>query len=245
MSRARPEMLKTRDSKSLLQKMACISDYSYGEVSSDDDCDSVNNNFSTRRIAVCSWFHSKKIWLGIIMLSITLGTIGLIYGVARKSAPSIKRKQCGSNPTEARMNGCHFEPMLSAWVPTECSFSDLVEEYQEQYGDIHENWPWFLDVNLTQRVTGAELDNLRAGNYSIIYTSYQPSHDLHCLYCWRKVSTALGRNWPLVDARSHEFHHATHCAQHITQILQQRELDVQESWGFPLMFHNCVPVVGG
>lgn len=184
--------------------------------------------------------------LVFLMLIITLSAIQIRRGITRAEPQEHKKKYCGSTPTEARQKKCLFEPMLSAWVPLECSYLDVIEEYQETYGDIHALWPWYWDKNATKRVEQEEFDILRAGNYTIIYTPYRASHDLHCLYSWRKVSTALGRNLTTADARSAQFYHATHCAQHITHSLYHPESNPNEApeiWTFPLMYHDCVSLL--
>ncbi|KAJ9143373.1 hypothetical protein NKR23_g6594 [Pleurostoma richardsiae] len=105
------------------------------------------------------------------------------------------------------------------------------------------DWPWFWDRNLTQRVSPMEVPLLRAGNYTAIYTTYHRSHDLHCLYCWRKVSHALQNGFKMMDARCHQFYHAKHCAMHIGETLIRKEEDeVLEKWAYPLMYHDCVPL---
>ncbi|KAH8785176.1 hypothetical protein F5883DRAFT_534375 [Diaporthe sp. PMI_573] len=162
-------------------------------------------------------------------------------------------KKCGKSPDEARQRGCIFEPQLTAWVAPECAFPEVVAEYQDAVGDMMAEWPWFWDAGLSQPVMSPEVPALQAGNYSVVYTPYQASHALHCLYCWRKVAYALEHGVDWVDARCHQFYHQRHCAFFIADKL----LDAEEwraagevledegdltTWTYPLLYHNCVPL---
>lgn len=235
----------------LLKPTAWSSSMRYDILQNKDE-EETDERHPTAFAAQQRWAYLKLAFSGIIILSLILGAWGLGYQTGYRTiytkkitappASSPGQKQCGSSPTEARERGCKFEPMLSAWVPPACSFQEIVDEYQLAYGDIHDIWPWYADYNLTQRVTGTEIDVLRAGNYSIIYTTFPASHDLHCLYTWRKVSHALGENLPLIDARSGQFYHNTHCAQHVTDMLYHPQV-MNDTWTFPLMYHDCIPIV--
>jgi hypothetical protein len=152
---------------------------------------------------------------------------------------------CGQSPAEARERGCHFEPMMSAWIPDACYFPELVAEYEEM-DDIWSTWEWYTDVNLEQSVTdAAALQNLREGNYTKIWTSRDHAHDLHCLYAWRKINMALERKFPLIDARSLEFHHSMHCSVDMSAYLREK---ADLPWGrkptrWPMLYHDCVPLL--
>lgn len=165
---------------------------------------------------------------------------GVVYGVVY-GAPLIVKYSCGNNPTEARESGCFFDPMMSAWIPDQCYFSDLAEEY----GDIFLTWNWYWDRNHTMAITAAdELAQIRAGNYTKIWTDYHHAHDLHCIYTWRKMALTLERNLLRLDARSLEFDHSRHCAMAISDILDGK--DPMEGslyvtiW--PMMYHDCLPI---
>lgn len=161
-------------------------------------------------------------------------------------------KQCGRSPDEARHRGCIFEPQLTAWVAPECAFPAVVAEFQDAVGDMMIEWPWFWDTGLSQAVGTLEVPALQAGNYSVVYTPYQASHALHCLYCWRKVAYALEHGVEWMDARCHQFYHQRHCAFFIADRLLDMEawraageVDDEEgltTWTYPLLYHNCVPL---
>lgn len=162
-------------------------------------------------------------------------------------------KQCGNSPDEARRRGCIFEPQLTAWVAPECAFPEVASEYQDAVGDMMAEWPLFWDTKLSQPVMSLDIPALQAGNYSVVYTPYQASHALHCLYCWRKVAYALEHGVDWMDARCHQFYHQRHCAFFIADMLLEAEdwraagmvlADEGDltTWTYPLLYHNCVPL---
>lgn len=175
-------------------------------------------------------------------------------------------KQCGSSPEEAQARGCVFEQQLAAWVPRACAFPDVVEEYKENFGDMMADWTWYWDSNTTMEVPPEAVPDLQRGNFSVVYTRYQASHDLHCLYCSRKIIYALSKGVAMMDARCHQFYHGgrlafcpvdgirgatgtdhsiAHCIQHIGNSLilaEKGEEKKKQTWVYPLMYHNCVPL---
>ncbi|KAK3400718.1 hypothetical protein B0T20DRAFT_494693 [Sordaria brevicollis] len=154
-------------------------------------------------------------------------------------------KQCGSSPSEAQARGCIFEQQLAAWVPRVCAFPDVVEEYKENFGDMMADWTWYWDSNATMEVPPEAVPDLQTGNFSVVYTRYQASHDLHCLYCSRKIIYALSKGIGMMDARCHQFYHGAHCIQHIGNSLimaEKGEEKKMQTWVYPLMYHNCVPL---
>ncbi|KAK3935490.1 hypothetical protein QBC46DRAFT_397391 [Diplogelasinospora grovesii] len=151
-----------------------------------------------------------------------------------------KAKQCGSSPAEARKRGCIFEQQLSAWTPPACAWPELVDAYRDEFGDMM-LWEWYYDKNLTKRVPETDVPLLQAGEYEVIYTPYEFSHDLHCIYCWRKLTHALSHGYSLLDARCHQFYHGTHCAQHVGNHLVN-ENNKKENWTYPILYHDCVPL---
>lgn len=179
-----------------------------------------------------------------LYLLLMIAVVGMIHKITAEKPRDHSEKQCGTNPTEARDRGCLFEPMMSAWIPEQCSLPDVVQEFQDKYGDIHSTWPWFWDGEATQEVLEKDFDILRAGNYSAIYTTHFPSHDLHCLYGWRKISAARERKLLLSDAKTADPFHGTHCAEYVAKRVYQPEPEFQPVWQWPMMYHNCAPIEG-
>ncbi|KAF7877011.1 uncharacterized protein EAF02_008231 [Botrytis sinoallii] len=112
---------------------------------------------------------------------------------------------CGRTPAEAVKNGCHFEPMLSSWVPEACYFTD------EGDYDVFDDLPWYSDPFLRQPLNTTEMMNVRAGNYGHVYTTWA-YHDEHCLYTWRKLAMAMEKRLPMVDTKTADEEHSQHCA---------------------------------
>ena len=68
---------------------------------------------------------------------------------------------CGNTSMEARVNNCHFDPMLISWVPEACYIADPSEEY-----DVSE-FNWFADAKRTQPV---DPSMIQTGDYSQVFT---------------------------------------------------------------------------
>lgn len=186
--------------------------------------------FCRRAILVCLSIAS------LVLLCSFLYQTGISYGTRR-----IAKYTCGSTPTEARQNDCFFDPMMSAWIPSTCYFDALAQEY----GDIFTTWGWFWDANHTQAITSAAgLAQVRAGNYTKIWTDYPHAHDLHCIYTWRKMALTLERNLLRLDARSLDFDHSVHCARTIGEILEGRDPMAGALYVtvWPMMYHDCLPI---
>ncbi|KAK6614534.1 hypothetical protein H4I96_00855 [Botrytis cinerea] len=79
---------------------------------------------------------------------------------------------CGRTPADAVKNGCHFEPMLSSWVPEACYFTD------EGDYDVFEDLPWYSDPFLRQPLNTTEMMNVRAGNYGHVYTTWRTTMNI-------------------------------------------------------------------
>ncbi|KAK7952810.1 uncharacterized protein PG986_008538 [Apiospora aurea] len=215
-----------------------------------DDIPDKQEDLSLRdrsRVILCGLVPPVKV---VLLLSVLFaGSLGLMFALTSPSAAAAGDgnggKQCGASPDEARGRGCLFEPQLSAWVPSQCGWQDVVDEFQEHFGDMHVLWPWYWDKNVTQRVRpGAQgISLLQAGNFSFAYTTYHQSHDLHCLYCWRKVSYALEHGFEWMDARCHQFYHARHCVEHIGGSLVEGDDPAElQKWAYPVMYHDCFPI---
>jgi hypothetical protein len=219
---------------------------SYTSLVSDDlsDADTLDKRKSSL------WRQGKKspVWFwvsGSLLLSMLMLSTFILLNCHRASAGTAIYS-CGRSPSEARAKSCQFEPMMSAWIPTQCSHPSLISEYP----DIFSTWSWFYDFNLTSPITAlSELEELRAGNYSKVWTSRKHAHDLHCLYAWRKTSIALdgeeGKQG-LLDKRSFDFYHSTHCAKHISKLLEGEDPLEGKLYAtaWPMMYHDCVSIGG-
>ncbi|KAJ5947842.1 hypothetical protein N7466_000857 [Penicillium verhagenii] len=120
---------------------------------------------------------------------------------------------CGLSASEARARNCHFDPMLYAWIPHECFHPEPMDEYHP-----FEDRIWYKDTNLTQPLDQVEMEQLTLGNIRIAYT--HTFHHEHCLYAMRKLAMATEKRWLLIDGRSADVHHATHCAKQIASFVK-------------------------
>lgn len=146
-------------------------------------------------------------------------------------------KQCGTSPEEAQARGCVFEQQLAAWVPRACGFPDVVGEYKENFGDMMAEWTWYWDRDTIMEVPSENVPDLQAGNFSVIYTKYQASHDLHCLYCSRKIIYSLSKGINMMDARCHQFYHGGMLASSV-----QREYSGKTLTGFQRTAYSILEI---
>lgn len=160
------------------------------------------------------------------------------YQSMTSAARSIDWISCGNSSAEARAAGCHYEPMQRSWIPHACYFKEPSEEY-----DPFSDRKWFFDTNLTHQITGKDLNRLREGDDLTAYTRF--FHNEHCVYCWRKLAIAIEKRLPMIDSKTANFHHSTHCAAMLMQELYEvgvGKFDTHFETHSPLMFQTCVPL---
>ncbi|KAH8811046.1 hypothetical protein F5884DRAFT_781046 [Xylogone sp. PMI_703] len=126
--------------------------------------------------------------------------------------------------------------MLISWVPSACYIPEPGDEY-----DVAE-FQWFYDENKTQPVPP---DEIRNGEYTHVFTD-GTHHDQHCIYTWRKLSIAIEKRLPLLDSKTADFHHSTHCAKSVRGVVQDalKSVDVYSKYysSVPRLFAECVPL---
>ncbi|KAM3065805.1 hypothetical protein ACMFMG_009971 [Clarireedia jacksonii] len=159
-------------------------------------------------------FRSTGHLLAFGVMTILFFTLFLlsVFAAARRTPQAVSKLEppdhtfCGHTPEDAIKNGCHFESMLSSWVPDACYFDGAEQGY-----DVFSDLPWFADPFLKQPLTDLEMMHVRAGNYSHVYTTWS-YHDEHCLYTWRKLAMAMERRLPYIDTKTANEEHSLHCA---------------------------------
>lgn len=169
--------------------------------------------------------------LAVIMIASALLAV-LAYNQVRREPQWIP---CGSTAAEARAANCHYEQMQRSWIPDACYFEEPSSEY-DPFGDR----PWFSDRN---RTIPANLDRLRSGDEELAFVRY--FHDEHCLYSWRKLHLAVQQGRRLIDTKTYDLHHTTHCAKSIAKLIVDSKVDGYKSppneyTESPLMFQECV-----
>ncbi|KAH7379848.1 hypothetical protein BKA64DRAFT_686478 [Cadophora sp. MPI-SDFR-AT-0126] len=212
-------------------------------INESEDAEKDSPEFRKHKTRACSL--GRGVIGATSFMLLILAVAGIVYKITAKGPPGHSKKQCGTSPAEVRESGCQFEPMLSAWVPQKYSLSDVVQEYQDKYGDIHSTWAWFWDNNATKVVFEKDFEILRPGNYSVIFNSHFPSHDLHCLYSWRKLSAARERKLSLTDSKTADPFLGIQCAEYVTKRVYQPKPKVEsepEIWHWSMMYHDCVPI---
>ncbi|KAF2095404.1 hypothetical protein NA57DRAFT_21537, partial [Rhizodiscina lignyota] len=110
----------------------------------------------------------------------------------------------GSSPEEAERNGCKFDIMMSAWLPSQCSNRTLSEEYLNQY-----NWQWYADPQLVEVFS---LEQMRKGQHRFAWTT-PDFHVTHCAYMLERMVRSMkmdGEKW--ADSDSVDIKHVHHCA---------------------------------
>jgi len=69
---------------------------------------------------------------------------------------------CGRSSIIAQQRGCVMEPLFYGWMPPQCSWKELSDQYP-----VFEDRTWYADKNMTVRIPSADL---WAGKHVHIYT---------------------------------------------------------------------------
>lgn len=144
---------------------------------------------------------------------------------------------CGNTSTSAREAGCGHEPMMRAWVPPECYYKDIIDDY-DQFHDRK----WFADKKMT---IPSNISRLESGDEELAYTRYW--HDEHCTYIFRKLAVAIEKRYPAVTNTMANIDHSHHCASMVALRLRNfyNETYVHIDDTFTeshLNFQTCVPM---
>ncbi|KAH8892555.1 hypothetical protein GQ53DRAFT_861943 [Thozetella sp. PMI_491] len=129
---------------------------------------------------------------------------------------------CGKTPEEAIARGCHFDMLVTAWLPARCIDTELVDEFME-IGQ----WEFYTRLHGETKHASYEPDVLGAiSKRKGIWTSRR-WHVTHCLYMFKKLSRALVNGWP-VDAEAISEPHTEHCMGAFKEALFGPPLDPDE-----------------
>lgn len=187
-----------------------------------------------------SWWRNALYILIVSTVSVAM-TVPLMLLVTPTLV--LKEKQpftytdCGNTSTSAREAGCGYEPMMRAWVPPECYFTDIIDDY-----DVFRDRKWFADKGLS---IPSDIDRLESGDEELAYTRYW--HDEHCTYIFRKLAIAVEKRYPAITRNMANIDHSHHCAHMVALRLQNsyNETFVHEDDTFTesiLNFQICVPM---
>ncbi|EED21255.1 hypothetical protein TSTA_084860 [Talaromyces stipitatus ATCC 10500] len=127
---------------------------------------------------------------------------------------------CGNTSTSARQAGCGYEPMMRAWVPPECYYTDIIDDY-----DVFRDRKWFADKGLS--IT-SNIERLESGDEELAYTPI-----------------AVEKRYPAISWNMANIDHSHHCAHMVALRIQNsyNETFVHEDDTFTesyLNFQTCV-----
>ncbi|KAH9903578.1 hypothetical protein F4778DRAFT_734718 [Xylariomycetidae sp. FL2044] len=112
---------------------------------------------------------------------------------------------CGSRTTqEYQANGCEYDILMNAWLPSQCIDRGSILSYQEE---DDESWQGYADAARTELIPYAEL-----GGYAMYYTSAR-DHTVHCLMMWKRQFRAFSEGWRYVDRGTTVANHTDHCVE--------------------------------
>ena len=184
------------------------------------------------------WSHCTQYVLAAVTITlfITLTT----YSILHLSIITNPVSNCGHTAAAARLANCHYKPMLASWIPSECYDPSIRDEYAP-----YDDRAWFWDYNMTIPMVDADLERKRRGDDITGYTKF--FHDEHCLYAWRKLHLAVQQRKRLVDSKTMDLQHSTHCSKRIAKLIYNVGM-----WGYnetldhtsrsPVMYQTCVPL---
>jgi len=185
----------------------------------------------------------KRTLLFVVVAVVGMGiaAIWLVKFSSNWSERAPSWTHCGSTAMEARSNGCLYDKMQRAWIPPECSFSEPGLD-PNPYVDRK----WYVDDGMKQEVNEEQRTMLQTGDGDDLTVYAEFFHDEHCLYAWRKLAFAVKERKPILDSRTINFHHATHCSSSIFQKLLKVQTDSFNKTDYRtsavLKFLGCVPL---
>ncbi|KAJ9640707.1 hypothetical protein H2204_003336 [Knufia peltigerae] len=116
-------------------------------------------------------------------------------------ANEVEIQGCGSNPTEARANGCVFDVMMQLWTPAACYDRPLSDRFLAEG-----NWTWYADTTANKVWS---LEEMRKGEHDAVYVA-QEYHITHCIYAWEMLVRAMRNQAPIITELI-SYDHVIHC----------------------------------
>jgi hypothetical protein len=189
-----------------------------------------------------SWLAKHTRYAILCLMTTAIVAAGLAVWFGQHFYKENLSPNCGRTATEARVKGCHYEPMQRSWIPDECYFSEPSEEYHP-----FDDREWYIDSLLKERLTDSELLKLRNGDDFVAYTKI--FHDEHCLYSWRKLALTIERRLPYIGSKSADLMHSTHCSKRIANLIYEvgtntytEYNDTASYTASHLSFQTCIPL---
>lgn len=144
-----------------------------------------------------------KRWRWYFFLALT--TLVLVgYSSWALKQRTVTWKHCGSSPAEAHSNGCVYDFIAGAFVPTACFDAELEEEFLSL-----KEWRFYGDENAMQELS---VESIKAdGGTEPLFVSVE-YHWIHCAYTWRKLHRSRISGTP-IDDHIADYAHTAHCGQ--------------------------------
>jgi hypothetical protein len=111
---------------------------------------------------------------------------------------------CGHSISEARSNGCLFDPMSWNWVQPACYHEDLISDFLNRTD-------WHFYTSLQRLEAGEEVPEKewKRGEHKTLFSTLK-YHPVHCTYVWRKMHEAIEKHMPM-DSQMMSMQHTKHC----------------------------------
>ncbi|KAK1973354.1 hypothetical protein LZ30DRAFT_611110 [Colletotrichum cereale] len=114
-----------------------------------------------------------------------------------------RTKRCGETATQAKIRGCHFDPVSFAWLPEECLDRQLANEFRDL------NWTLYADVHATKIKSEEKFSDDLTDTFLT-----NENHVIHCVYSWKRLHRSIQAGKPLHSGLSYE--HTKHCGSVLT-----------------------------
>lgn len=128
---------------------------------------------------------------------------------------------CGDSIAEARLNGCKWDALASAWLPQKCRDDELTAEFEKRGPDGA--WKYYANHQGTILLSQTEV-SLLADQLDNKYWGTLEWHLVHCVFYWKKTHrTRFTRRH--IELRFDNITHIEHCE----GILLNRDAAVDET----------------
>lgn len=114
---------------------------------------------------------------------------------------------CGDSIMEAKLKGCEWDELASAWLPAKCRDDELTSDFARR--GPNGAWEYYADDKGTTTLNHTEV-SLLADQLDNAYWVTLSWHLLHCVFYWKKTYRARFTNRD-VELRFDNILHIQHC----------------------------------
>lgn len=165
---------------------------------------------STWHYAVCALLWALSL-LAVYMTSVSFRPIAMYT----YDDIDTRKHECGTSPGEARMRGCHWDPVSFAWLPERCLDRKLAHEFLTQT-----NWTLHADPLGKTVKTDEEFSQDSSPTWLT-----NANHVLHCIYSWKRLHNLLLAGKPYHSGLS--LQHTHHCSEMLLENLYRDPREVR------------------